>query len=254
MTILASSAGCRDVFGLDEPLHIDAAVPARVDFAAADSTHDEAAATFSLQVLLSKPADEPITVPVNVAPGASATEGSDFTLASPDVTFAPGEVIQAIDVTILPDVDQTESDEVFQLALGVPAGFAELGDVIVHTVTIRQPRAGFAAAQTNPSVAEGDGGSKTVDLDVVLDQPAAQRATVDLVASGPADNIDFYLVTNRLVFSLGATHATASVRVRGDSTVEPDEAIVLTLTNPINAVLSPVAADQTRTLTIINDD
>ncbi len=106
-----------------------------------------------------------------------------------------------------------------------------------------------------PSVAEGTAGSTTLTFTVVLDSSApAGGATVDFATSdGTASSMSDYTSTSGTVsFSVGETSKTIDVTLNGDSTVEADETITMTLSNPTGT--SVVIGDPTGSGTITNDD
>ncbi|WP_243073665.1 Calx-beta domain-containing protein [Microbacterium sp. SS28] len=80
---------------------------------------------FVFTVSASKPSASPVTVRYDTKSGA-AIAGSDYTPASGEVTFAPGEVSKTITVPVTCDSD-IEPDEVFIVVLSSPTE-ASLGD------------------------------------------------------------------------------------------------------------------------------
>jgi subtilisin family serine protease len=110
------------------------------------------------------------------------------------------------------------------------------------------------------STSEGDGPGNAI-VTVTRTGPAnliaTTAATVQFAtgggtatpgASGAAD----YVATSQiLTFSPGQTSIPVSITLNGDFTLEPDETVGLSLTNPNDAVLG---VPSTATLTIVNDD
>uniref|UniRef100_UPI00227AF889 Calx-beta domain-containing protein n=1 Tax=Algoriphagus sp. PAP.12 TaxID=2996678 RepID=UPI00227AF889 len=107
----------------------------------------------------------------------------------------------------------------------------------------------------DPSVAEGNSGSTTLTFTVSLDNPApAGGATVDYATSdGTAKaGSDYSAASGTLNFAEGETSKAVDISIVGDETVELDETLTLTLSNPTgtNVILS----DDTGIGTITNDD
>ncbi|WP_257387958.1 ExeM/NucH family extracellular endonuclease [Tahibacter caeni] len=101
---------------------------------------------------------------------------------------------------------------------------------------------------------EGDSGTAALTFTVSLSQPAPAGgvsfdvATGDGSATAPSDYSTLSLSTQTI--AAGASSATFDVVVNGDTQAEPDESFVVTLSNPVNAVIG----DGQATGTIINDD
>ena len=94
----------------------------------ADVSVDEAAATATVTVDLSKASDEAITVDYATADG-TATANSDYTATSGTLAFAAGETTQSFPVSILEDAD-FEGDETFSISLSNPTGGVFLADAM----------------------------------------------------------------------------------------------------------------------------
>ena len=115
-------------------------------------------------------------------------------------------------------------------------------DVVVPVVNV-----------SDASVTEGDSGQAFLHFHVTLDQ--ATTATVSLhvaTADGTAtvaDN-DYQAQSIQVTYLPGATDASITVPVVGDTTFEPDETLTLTASNLANAS----AGDLSGVGTIVNDD
>ena len=132
---------------------------------------------------------------------------------------------------------------------------AEIDESDVATLTIlNDDNVSFSV--NDPTVAEGDVGPGTLTFTVSLDAPApAGGATVDYAtsngtASGGSDYVA--ITTTTLTFAAGETSKTVDVTLIGDETVEIDETLNLTLSNPTGT--SVIIGDATGTGTITNDD
>ena len=121
----------------------------------------------------------------------------------------------------------------------------------------QQPTIGFRQGATNYAM-EGNqpGGVGSISFTVDLSAPATQAVsatwTVSAAASNSASESDFggSFPTGTLGIAQGATSATFSVAAFSDTTYEPDEAFVVTLSNIVGAQAGVV----TRTGIIANDD
>jgi hypothetical protein len=101
-------------------------------------------------------------------------------------------------------------------------------------------------------VAEGNSGTATLSFRVELSAPARQAASVEFATvDGTASaGTDYRPATGTLTFKPGETSRTISVTTSGDTLVEPDETLTVTLSNLVNLK----AAKAKATGTIKNDD
>jgi len=102
---------------------------------------DAGTAAVSVPVTLSGPSAAPVTVQWATG-GGTATPGSDYTAASGTVTFAPGDVVETVTVTVLGDTVD-EPDETFDVTLANPTG-ATIADGSA-TITITDDDQTFTA-------------------------------------------------------------------------------------------------------------
>ena len=119
----------------------DEAVP-EVQFSTANVSVDEDAGQVMLEVILSGPSDQPVTVDVTSNDG-TAVSGDDYTAVSTSLTFYPMLTSQAVYVMINHD-SETEGDETFFVTLSSPGG-AVLGETAATTVTIKNVNQLFTA-------------------------------------------------------------------------------------------------------------
>uniref|UniRef100_UPI001BFC8773 MBG domain-containing protein n=1 Tax=Echinicola shivajiensis TaxID=1035916 RepID=UPI001BFC8773 len=107
----------------------------------------------------------------------------------------------------------------------------------------------------DPSVTEGNSGTTTLTFTVSLDNPApVGGATVDYATSDGSAiaGSDYTAISGTLNFAEGETSKTVNISVIGDETVEMDETLTLTLSNPTGTGV--LLADGSGLGTIINDD
>lgn len=109
-----------------------------------------------------------------------------------------------------------------------------------------------AVSASNASIAEGNSGTQVVSFVVQLSQASAAAASINWALGGTATADDFSSPTSgTLSFLAGETQKTIQLLVNGDQTVEADESIVLSLSNP-SANLE-IATGSASTL-LLNDD
>ena len=197
----------------------------------------------------------------------TATAGADYNDASQTVTFGEGETgPKTINVTINDD-SIYEGDETVLLSLGTSTINAAQPDgsltpasdphAAVLTILENDPKPTFAI---NPNVthAEGDTGTTSYVFTVTKTGSTALNATVNYAtvngtATAPSDYTAVAATT--LTFLPADTTKQFTVLVNGDTTVEPDEAFTVHLSNAVNATIpSPPSAGADGIGTITNDD
>lgn len=105
---------------------------------------------------------------------------------------------------------------------------------------------------SDTSAPEGDSGSSIANLQASLSVARAAPVTVTYaVTAGTATaGVDFVQATGMLSFPAGVTTQPIPVTVLGDRVDEPNETVLVVLSNPIGAS----AGVMTATLTIVDDD
>jgi Ca2+-binding RTX toxin-like protein len=141
------------------------------------------------------------------------------------------------------------------------AGFIDMVDATTSSVTsteylIDHPGQEFNISVNDPSITEGQSGTKLMTFTVQLDHAPSETITVnyETVNSGTgagtaAANTDFSPAAGTITFAAGQTVATVSVVVNGDTVLESNETIKLKLSGA-SLINGPV----TGTGTIVNDD
>lgn len=211
----------------------------------------------NLVVSLSATPLEPVTIAWETAEatGAKAARaGSDYTSASGTLTFAAGttELTQKIRVdTLVVDDLLDEPDETFWVKLSSAAG-AIIGNG-QRWVTIKDNDPSPMIQIGSLSVSEGDEGSKTLQVPVVLSWLSASEVKVDWTTlNGTAQaGSDFVAASGTLTFPAETQIATIDLTILGDQLDEGDESFTLQLSNPQGATLGPSAVG---TVTIANDE
>ena len=99
--------------------------------------HEAAGATIAFKVSLSKAVDSPVTVEYATSDD-TARAGEDYVAASGTLTFAPGETLQTVEVTVLDDAHD-EGTETFTLALDNASGADIADNVGVGTIVNDDP-------------------------------------------------------------------------------------------------------------------
>jgi chitinase len=202
-------------------------------------------ATFT--VTLAPPSAQAVTVAYATANG-SATAGADYAAVGGTLTFAAGASSQTITVTVNGDTI-VEPDETFVVNLSSPSN-AVLSDAQATGTIVNDDAPAVTIADV--SVPEGNAGTKAAAFTVTLSAASVQPVTVSFAtANGTATaGSDYVAASGTVTFAPGTTSQTIVVTVNGDTAAEADEAFVVNLSAPANAVI----ADDQATGTITNDD
>ncbi|MCC6435562.1 MAG: hypothetical protein IT196_11075 [Acidimicrobiales bacterium] len=209
-----------------------------VGFTTGTSTSAESADSASLNVVLSGPQSDAVTVDFAVSGTSTATNGGvDYTLADGTLTFAAGETSKPINLDLVDD-ELDENTETVVVDLSSPAG-ATLGAIVsrTHTLTDNDGPPAVSFLVDDSSAAEGDTG---VNVEVVLSEASGKTVTVNYTVAGTAGNPgDHNLAAGTVTFLPGDTSENITFDVADDSPVfDDDETIVIRLVNPpANATL-----------------
>lgn len=105
------------------------------------------------------------------------------------------------------------------------------------------------------STSRGSEANSPTYLTVFLSAPAPASVQVTVnyaVTDGTATRgVDYRLDNGTITFASGQTMATIPIEILHDTLAEPDETIVVTLSNPVNATPGPITV---HTYTIVDDD
>jgi hypothetical protein len=193
------------------------------------------------------------TVTVNYATSnGTAQAGSDYTAASGQLSFGPGQTTRTFAVTVLGDA-VNEPNETFAVSLGSPVNASVATGPLQVTITDANapPTLGISDAVVN----EGAG---TVAVEVNKAGSTAQTVTVQYEGQtgssfpGATLGADFTLTAGTLSFAPGETKKTITVTIVNDTTAEADETFQVVLKSPAPAGVTLVRA--TASVKIVDND
>ena len=218
-----------------------------------------------LQIKALRTGNESAAVSVDYATSnGSATAGSDYTATSGTIDFAPGELTKTISILIHDD-NVFEGRlfgrrETFNITLSNPTNSAVLLAPVTATVYIQdfEPPPVMFANPTWAHVVEGNSGMTNREFRINIVPASFQTVTVDynVLRGSAAPGSDYIASSGTITIPPGATFATLTIPIIGDTIVEPNEQFALELSNPRNASLFDVHGPQTALLLvdIMNDD
>jgi hypothetical protein len=212
---------------------------------------DTGSSPASFTVSLSSASSSPVTVDFATSSG-TASAGADYTDVSGTLTFSPGETSKAVSVPVVGD-NVWEPAETVTVTLSNARGAVLTG--ALGTLTISNDDAVPTYDVSSPSVVEGNTGT----TDLVFTVSLSRRASVDLaltptLTAGTATAGSDYdeLTVSTVTVPAGAISATVTVKVRGDTTIEPDETLALSVIAPVGSPMNRVSRSGTGT--ILTDD
>ena len=218
-------------------------------------------------VTLSKPVLVDTIVGWSVTGTSAGLDAADFvnplapaTLPSGTVKILAGQTTGTIMVPVRGDT-VVEANETFQVTLANPVGGAILGTSVASSTIVDDDKINVIslAGPGGGGIAEGNSGTSRHTFTVNLSSAATVATSVAYVVTGtganPVNAADFAAgqLSGLVMIAAGATSATFTVDVAGDTQVEANEAFAVTITNPtVGTVINPGA--MTATSIILNDD
>ena len=205
---------------------------------------------------LNRPSSQAVTLTVAVAAVSPAVSG-DITLSeNTTLTIAAGATTSSGVVTLTAvDNDLDAADKTFTVSADASGG--GVADPSALTLTITDDDAAPTVAVANASaVTEGNSGTKNMSFTVTLSAASGKAITVPYTLTGTATSGSDYETpaTPSLSIPAGDRSGTIVIKVKGDTTDEPNETIIVTLNNPTHATVSSTQGAGTATGTITDDD
>jgi RHS repeat-associated protein len=208
----------------------------------------------SITVNRSQGSDGAASVTLTLGNGTASAPG-DYDGASITVDFAAGETSKTVAIPIVED-SQVEGDETINLTLSNPTGGATLGTQTTATLTIQDndflAPGTLAFGASSFSIAEGDTNNRMVAINRTGGADGAISATINLTDGTARAPSDYRNTPITVSFANGEVSKTVTIPIVDDSTLEPDETLSLSLSNPTGG--ATIGQQSSATLTIINGD
>lgn len=214
---------------------------------------------------LSDPSAKTVTIDFKTADGI-ATAGSDYLATSGTLTFAPGKTSQTIHASVIGDTT-VEPLETFSVNFAYPTNASLTTTFATGFIKDDDETQGlnYSISANTASLMEGQAPSKTPITFVVNRSGALDTVTslrYGFIENTPTNNEDFQVAsvtgeniteaTGRITFGVGASLATITLNVMGDSTYELDEPLTVTLSKSDTPNTSMITA--AATTLILNDE
>ncbi len=228
----------------------DDAVPSVAIQGTNASPEEGVAATFTIS--LTGTSESPVSVtyaPENV----TATQGTDYTLASGSVAWAAGQTGDKPALSVPTTEDTTdEVDETFKVNLSAPEN-ASLGNASA-TGTITDDDAEVSVGTVSDvTVAEGNSGTVDASITVTLSAPSGKTVTVPYTTAplSATEGTDYEQKSGDYIFAPGDVSETVVFKVKGDTVFEQEEKFSVVLTDPTNGA---PGTDMRGEVTITDDE
>ena len=228
----------------------DDATPSLAIAAATVTEGDSGQQTLTLAVTLSAASGRTVTVRYATQDGSATTADGDYQARSGQLSFAPSETSQSIQVAVNGDT-RHEPDEQFSVRL------SEATNASIQTAsaigTITNDDAVPALRVSNAQVDEGNSGTVELNFTVSLSAASGQAVSMQFTTrddSATTADSDYSAASGSLTIPAGETSRRVAVTVAGDTRNEADETLQLVISEAQNAQI----ADATGVGTIVNDD
>ncbi|NJC32484.1 uncharacterized protein YhjY with autotransporter beta-barrel domain [Xanthomonas arboricola] len=211
------------------------------------SANEDSGTSFTYTVTLSQTSSSATTV--NLTRSGTATSGTDYTGAVASIVVPANTASASFAITPVADTT-VEADETVVISVASGSGYG-IGSPSSATATIVNDDFPNASIVVAPSSVAEDGATNLI-YTVTLDQAAPSAVSVAFSVGGTATSgTDYAAVSSPLVIAAGQTTGTITINPTADSTIEPDETVVLTLASGTGY---NVGSPNSATGTILNDD
>ena len=221
-----------------------------VQFSAPTYTVDESSARATITVNRTGVAVGTLSAIYAVSAG-TATSGSDFTARTGKLSFTAGQSSKTFTVSIKRDT-LNEANETINLTLSDPVG-GLLGSQNTATLTVNDNDAAGVIQFSAASYTVGEAARRATITVTRTGGTASGVGVTYATSDGTATaGLDYTATSGILAFAVNQTTKTFTIPVTNDTTVEGNETINLTLSNPTGG--AALGAQNTAQLTISDND
>jgi len=203
-----------------------------------------------ITVTLNQPSAFTTSVSYTLQPG-TAQAGLDYQPVTGTLIFLPGQTAQTFTVPLNNNNLYQIANKTVTLQLSNPTQL-QLAVPFTATLQIKNDDPAPLISFSNSLYTITENGT-LANITVTLNTPSTLTTSVDYnTSNGTAmSGFDYTTVTGTLTILAGATQQSFTIPIINDTLVESNETVQLTLSNPLNGILSN---PQVATLTIMDDD
>jgi PKD domain/Calx-beta domain/Carboxypeptidase regulatory-like domain len=225
-----------------------------VNLSASDAAASEPGAnTGTFLFTRTAPSSNDLTVFYRVL--GEAVPDADYVALAGSVVFAAGVTSVVATVTPMDDIFTEVTERVLVSILPDPSYVIGTLAPVSVTISDNDPLAGGGAAiGFSRPASQGPESDTSAQISLRLSTNLPSNASVNYAVTGgtaTGGGTDFTLASGTLVFPTNEVNRTISIPVVNDTSAETNETIVITLSNPTNAILDFLS---THTFTILDDD
>ncbi|MGZ9243015.1 MAG: Calx-beta domain-containing protein [Candidatus Binatia bacterium] len=222
-----------------------------VQFTAPTYTVDESSGRATITVTRTGVAVGTLSANYAVSAG-TATSGSDFTARTGKLSFTAGQTSKTFTVLFRRDT-LNEANETINLTLSDPVG-GLLGSQSTATLTVNDDDAAGTFQFSLPTYTVSESGRRaTITVTRTGGSSASGVGVSYATSNGTATaGSDYTATSGTLTFAVNQTTKTFAIPVTNDTTVEGNETINLTLSNPTGG--AALGAQNTAQVTISDND
>ena len=195
-----------------------------------------------------------VTVKYATSDGSAVT-GEDYTASTGTLTFGPGEQTKTFTVPIIDD-GNPEPEETVNLTLSDPTGGASLGSRTTAVLTIIDDQGPPVPGTLQFSASDYSESESAGNVTVTVTRTGGTDGTITVgyaTSDGSAKaNSDYTPTSGTLSFGPGEVTKTFTVALVDDPSAEPDEAFIVTLSNPTGG--ATLGSRSSATVTILDTD
>lgn len=214
---------------------IDDDTSSGIEFGKTSGEGLESITAVDIPVILAEISGADVTVDYTIS--GTAISGEDYTLVNGTVTIGAGQDTANISLAVINDILKEESKTVI-ITLSNAVG-ATLGLNNIYTYTIIDddiyPTLGFDAVTS-----QGAEDVNTADIPVSISAPYAEDVTFSYTVTGgtaEGNEVDYLLPNGVGTILAGETSTNISLIIFDDEISEETETIIITISNPTNAIL-----------------
>lgn len=174
--------------------------------------------------------------------GGTATAGVDYTALQQTLSFAAGETIKVVYLDVIGDTILEPNESVY-MTIGNASTGSILTSNAAQTISDNDIVTWSLSAGTNP-IESGDG---RIYTHVVRGGDISQAATIDVITAGGTaiGGQDYSTFKQTLSFAAGETNKVVHLNILGDTLLEVNETVLVSLANASIGTIVTATATQT---------
>lgn len=206
-----------------------------IDFGEASYQLSEASDGLDVQILLDRPADAELTIPLTYS--GSAIAGEDYETPAEEITIASGS--ESATLTVSPIDNASLDTQARTIEIAVDASELEgyvAGSTAQTTIQITDDEmvGSYTLAFEEASYQTNESEEETLQIPITVSQPVPAEVTIGLQTGGSAPDANYELLTPDVTIPANATSGTVEVAITNTQNYGGSETLTLSLVAPDN--------------------